>query len=191
MKALLKTSALAALAVSLAGPAFAHTGAGATHGLLAGIGHPLLGPDHLLAMLSVGVWSALAVPGRAWLAPLAFVSAMLAGAGLSLAGIGLPAVEGMIAASVLVLGLMVVAGGRMPVTAGVALCGLFAMFHGHAHAGEATGTVLAYIAGFSLSTAAIHLAGIGIGRAVSRQTLARYAVGGLVTAAGAFILAGL
>lgn len=191
MKTLLKISALAAVAVSLAGPALAHTGAGATHGLLAGVEHPLLGPDHLLAMLSVGVWSALAAPKKAWLAPAAFVSAMLVGAGLSFAGIGLPAVEGMIAASVLALGLMVVAGGRLTVTAGIALCGLFAMFHGHAHASEATGTVFAYIAGFAMSTAAIHLAGIGIGRIVSRQAFARYAVGGLVTAAGAYILAGL
>lgn len=174
-----------------ASPALAHTGVGHADGFAAGLAHPVFGPDHLLAMLSVGVWSALAAPKKAWLAPAAFVSAMLMGAGLSFAGIGLPAVEGMIAASVLALGLMVVAGGRLTVTAGIALCGLFAMFHGHAHASEATGTVFAYIAGFAMSTAAIHLAGIGIGRIVSRQAFARYAVGGLVTAAGAYILAGL
>jgi urease accessory protein len=92
---------------------------------------------------------------------------------------------------VLVLGLMVVAGNRLAVSAGVALCGLFAMFHGHAHASEATGGVYAYIIGFSIATAFIHVTGIGIGKVISQNRLARFAVGEAVTAAGAYILAGL
>lgn len=190
MNSTLKLS-LAVAGSIIAGPALAHTGIGHADGFSAGLAHPVLGPDHLLAMLSVGIWSALAAPKRTWIGPLAFVAAMLAGAVLAFAGIGLPAVEGMIAASVLALGLMVVAGGHMPVAAGIALCGLFALFHGQAHASEAAGAVLAYIAGFSVSTALIHGAGIGIGRAISQSALARFAIGGAVSAAGAAILAGL
>lgn len=181
----------AAAAVLAAAPALAHTGVGHADGFAAGLAHPVFGPDHLLAMLSVGVWSALAAPKKAWVAPLAFVAAMIAGAGLAFAGVSLPGVEGMIAASVLALGLMVVAGGRLPVAAGVALCGLFAMFHGHAHASEATGGILAYIAGFSLATATIHLAGIGVGLASARSALLRFTLGGSIAAAGAAMMAGL
>lgn len=190
MKSTLKLS-LAVAASAIAGPALAHTGLGHADGFAAGLAHPVFGPDHLLAMLSAGIWSSMAAPKKAWIAPLAFVAAMLAGAGLSFTGIGLPAVEGMIATSVLALGLMVVAGGLLPVAAGVALCGLFALFHGHAHASEAAGGVYAYIAGFSIATALIHVTGIGIGKVISRSFAARVAVGGAVTAAGAFLLAGL
>lgn len=191
MRHIAKSTFVACAATLAAFPAMAHTGAGHAVEFAAGLEHPAMGADHLLAMLSVGVWSALAAPKGAWLAPLAFVTAMLAGAGLSLAGVGLPNVEGMIAASVLALGLMVVAAGRLSPGAGIALCGLFALFHGHAHASEAGGNLIAYIAGFALSTAAIHGAGIGVGMMIARNAMARLAVGGAVTAAGAFLLAGL
>ncbi len=74
------TAGLAALA--LAEPAFAHSGAaGHTHGLLNGLAHPITGLDHVLAMLGVGVWAALAMPAnRVLVAPLAFIAAMLIGA---------------------------------------------------------------------------------------------------------------
>jgi len=181
--------AAAAFAI-LAGPAFAHTGVGHTDGFSAGLMHPILGLDHLLAMLSVGIWSALAAPRRAWVAPVAFVSAMIAGASLAFVGMALPGVEGMIAASVVALGLMIVIGARLPVIAGVALCGLFSLFHGHAHASEATGAVLAYIGGFSVATAAIHVAGIGIGSSIVRSSWLRYAIGVAVAGAGAAFVLG-
>lgn len=173
-----------------ASPALAHTGVGHADGFAAGLAHPVFGPDHLLAMLSVGVWSALAAPNRVWLTPLAFVAAMIAGAGLSFLGLGLPGVEGMIAASVLAFGLMIVAGARLPLAAGVGLVGLFAIFHGHAHAGEATGAILAYVAGFAFSTAAIHVAGIGIGIGAARTAALRYGLGLTVASAGLAFLAG-
>lgn len=191
MKRILKKTAVVAAAVVAASPAFAHTGAGHADGFMAGLAHPVLGADHLLAMLSVGVWSGLAGRRHALAAPLAFVVFMLAGAALSLSGIALPAVEGMVAASVLALGLMVVAGGRLPIMAGAAMAGLFALFHGHAHAGEATGHIGLYIAGFSLSTLVIHVAGMGLGKGLARSLAARLAVGGAVSVAGGLLLAGL
>lgn len=181
---------LGVLGLLVATPALAHTGIGHADGLSAGLAHPFLGADHLLAMLSVGVWSALAAPKRAWLTPLAFVAAMIAGASLSLGGHGLPGVEGMIALSVLVFGLMIVAGARLPLATGIALVGLFAVFHGHAHASEATGAVLAYVAGFAVSTAAIHLAGIGAGLTAARLVWLRYGIGLAVAGSGVAMLAG-
>ncbi|WP_210251704.1 HupE/UreJ family protein [Neorhizobium galegae] len=187
----LSSKLLIALSFSaIASPALAHTGAGPADGLVAGLRHPLMGMDHLLAMLSVGVWSAAAVPNKTWAAPAAFASAMLTGAGLAFAGVGLPGVESMVAASVLALGLMIVIGARMPVLAGLGLAGLFAVFHGHAHAGEATGAVIAYAAGVLLSTAAIHMAGVGIGQFIASKPMARYALGLAVAGSGLTIFSG-
>jgi urease accessory protein len=178
----------AALSV-LAGPAFAHTGTGAaTHGLIHGLMHPIGGTDHLLAMLAVGVWSALVMPARAWMAPVAFVTAMLMGAGLAAFGLALPMVELGIVASVIALGVMIAFRLDVGLVAGAALVGLFAMFHGNAHGLEASGSMLTYMAGFSLSTAALHVLGLGIGWAAARMQFAAPALGTGVAAAGLFLL---
>ncbi|WP_064697667.1 HupE/UreJ family protein [Rhizobium aegyptiacum] len=179
------------LSFAVATPALAHTGTGHADGLVAGLGHPLMGIDHFLAMLSVGVWSAAAMPRKAWAAPAAFVSAMLVGAGLAFAGVALPGVENSVATSVLALGLMIFLGARMPVLAGAGLSVFFAVFHGHAHAGEATGGAIAYVAGFALSTVAIHTAGVGIGRVVASKPMARYGLGLAIAGSGLTIFSGL
>ncbi|WP_192178517.1 HupE/UreJ family protein [Mesorhizobium amorphae] len=141
-----KLGAAASLA-NLAGPACAHVGSGYADGIAAGLAHPLLGLDHLLAMAAVGVWSAVAMPLRVWTAPAAFLAAMSGGAALAFVGVALPAMEGMIALSVLALGLMIVFGAGLPGIAGIGLAGLFALFHGHAHASEAAGATFAYVGG--------------------------------------------
>jgi len=106
---------------SLPVAAFAHMGEQAhTHGLansfLQGFAHPFTGADHLAAMLAVGAWSALTFPrlGSAWRVPTAFVALLVAGAVAGLAGLWMPGVEPMIAASVLVLGLLVAVQKQMP-----------------------------------------------------------------------------
>ncbi|AZO25523.1 MULTISPECIES: HupE/UreJ family protein [unclassified Mesorhizobium] len=189
-RTVLKLAFAAGSLAALAGPALAHVGAGHADGFAAGMAHSFLGLDHLMAMAAVGVWSATAAPSRPWAAPAAFVGMMIAGAALSFAGIGLPAVEGMVALSVLALGLMIVAGAGLPAIAGVGLTGLFALFHGHAHADEATGAALAYVAGFSLSTAALHGLGVGIGLKLARSTMARAGLGILVAGSGAALVFG-
>lgn len=147
--------------------ALAHGDGAHDHGVaeafFAGLSHPLTGLDHLFAMLALGVWSALALK-RAWLAPLAFVAALLAGAGLAMAGLSLPAIEPMIAASLLVLGLLTASRAPLPAAAGMAVAAVFAVFHGAAHGQELQGGAgAAALAGMVLTTAALHAAGIGIG----------------------------
>lgn len=187
-------TAACVLAASAA-PALAHVGLpGHEHGGFgAGLAHPLSGLDHLLAMLSVGVWSAVAAkgnPGRMWPAPVAFVAAMLAGALVGYAGWALPLVETGIALSVVLLGLLIAARVELPALAGAGLVAAFAVYHGHAHGAEASGSIAAYMAGFALTTAALHVSGIGLGLAVMRSRLGSSLVGGLVAAAGAYLLAG-
>jgi len=167
--------ALALLLTAAALPALAHTGADAGahhHGFLAGFMHPLTGLDHLAAMLAVGLWSALAARnGRELLAvPLGFAAILLAGALMGLAGVALPAVEPMIAASLLVLGLLVFTRKRLPALASAALVGVFAVFHGLAHGQELAGQSDAALtlAGMLAATVLLHAAGIGLGWSLRR-----------------------
>lgn len=160
--------------------ALAHEGHGA--GFLAGLGHPVGGMDHLLAMLAVGLWAAM-LGGRAlWALPLAFVGAMLAGGILGLASLPLPGVEPMILASVVLLGVAAALALRLPPVWAAVAVAAFGLFHGHAHGAEGPETGLAlYAAGFALATMGLHLAGLAVGlgldRLAARGTLRVLGVG--------------
>lgn len=186
--------ALAAPLGLAAGPAFAHTGVGEASGLLHGLAHPILGPDHLLAMLAVGLWSGFVLPNRLWAGAAAFMAAMAAGAGLSFAGAGFPAVETVIVASVVVFGLLTVVSGRdqpgWMTAASLGMIALFASAHGHAHASEAAGNAVAYLAGFLVSTALLHLTGIGIAQAVAQRPWVQRAIGSGIAASGLYLMVG-
>ncbi|ABS67432.1 HupE/UreJ family protein [Xanthobacter versatilis] len=150
--------------------AFAHTGVGAVHGFDAGFAHPMGGLDHLLAMVTVGVF-AFQLGGRAlWAVPLSFVALMAVGGALGVGGIDLPFVELGIALSVVVLGAVVALGLKAPLALAMGLAGFFALFHGHAHGTEmpmdASG--LTYGLGFISATALLHVAGLGLGMAIGR-----------------------
>jgi len=136
---------------------------------MSGLLHPIFGLDHVLAMVAVGLWASL-IGGRAMVVvPAAFVGVMAVGFLLALGGIGLPFVEPIILASVVVLGLVVALALPVPVAAGAAVVGFFALFHGHAHGEEmGTATMAAYGAGFVISTAALHAAGIAAGLGLGR-----------------------
>ena len=179
-----RTALLAGLSASLAGPAAA-IDVGAGGGFAAGALHPVLGFDHLLAMVSVGLLS-VQLGGRAiWTVPAAFVVCLVVGGGLGLAGVPLVEVEGAIALSVLALGLAIAARARMPVSLAMALVGFFAIFHGHAHGAEIPRLAepAAYVAGFALASAALHLTGVAIGL-LGRRTQLRALLGAGVAGIG-------
>ena len=173
--------------------AFAHPGIGDAHGFVAGFAHPLGGLDHILAMVTVGIF-AWQLGGRAlWLVPATFVLAMAAGGALAVAGYTLSCTETGIALSVILLGLAVALRVSLPAFAAMALAGLFAIFHGHAHGAEMPQDVSGceYAAGFMLATALLHAAGIALGFAIGRIAHGRaaYQLGGsLVALAGVAIL---
>ena len=163
---------LLALASSLA---LAHTGndGAAHHGVAdafaAGLSHPFTGLDHLAAMLAVGMWSALTAR-RVWLAPLVFASTLLVGALLGFAGLALPALEQTIAASLLVLGLLLATRAALPAVAGAALAALFALFHGVAHGQELGGPFGGWaLCGMLVATVGLHCTGIAIGLAMRQR----------------------
>jgi urease accessory protein len=189
-----RIAAAAAALIALSDAALAHTGTGATGGFAHGFVHPIGGLDHVLAMVAVGLYAAL-LGGRAlWLVPATFVGAMAVGGALAMAGLALPYGEIGIALSVIALGLAVALRISLPTLVAMALAGLFAIFHGHAHGAEmpdASG--LAYAAGFMLATALLHGVGVGLGLLAGWLSErggwhAAQAAGGAMAVAGVAIL---
>lgn len=176
-------------------PAMAHVPQGAgLSGFLAGLLHPVLGLDHLLAMIAVGVWGAVLGRPLLWALPVAFPLLMLAGAALGMFGVPLAGVEAGIALSVVVLGLATALAWRAPVALALAVVAAFGLFHGHAHGTELPQSAdpAAYAAGFVLETGLLHLAGVAIGslwRLAAGRALVR-AAGAAVCGAGLWLLAG-
>ena len=161
---------------------------------LSGLAHPLTGFDHLFAMLAVGLWSALTHSSfrQAIWTPVSFLALLLVGALLGLSGVSLPAMEPIIMASLLILGLLVATRLSMPTWAGVALIGFFALFHGLAHGSElpATGGGAAFIAGFMLTTFSLHLIGLASGFALKKRDLRLTRIAGVgIAAYGVSLLA--
>ncbi|MCU8089497.1 HupE/UreJ family protein [Shewanella sp. SM20] len=164
-------------------------------GFMSGFNHPVLGFDHLLAMLSVGMLST-QLGGRAiWTVPLAFVTFMLVGGILGLYAIAVPFVEIGIALSVLLLGLAIAFDRQIPLLFAMAFVGVFAIFHGHAHGAEmpALASPVLYALGFLFGTAVIHLGGVMIGLGMQRMTGQRNLMrvtGVAIAAMGGYLLAG-
>lgn len=172
--------------------AFAHPGHG-DHGLMAGLGHPLGGLDHLLAMLAVGLWAAQQSGAARWALPVTFVATLLVGGLLGFAGLQLPALESGIAASVLALGLAVALAVRPPLPLAMLATAAFALFHGVAHGLELPemSSAWTYAIGFVAATAALHAAGYAAVRYLPRAAAPLVRVAGAGSAmAGAWLLMG-
>ncbi len=162
MKKAISFTAMPLLLALGTAPAAAHVGVGDAASFAAGVGHPFSGLDHLTVMVAVGLWAALKGGRAIWLWPLAFIGVMMAGGALGMLGLAVPFVEPGILASVVALGILVALAIDVPVAAGAAIIGVFALFHGHAHGtevSEAAGGVT-YVAGFAIATAFLHAAGV-------------------------------
>jgi len=163
---------------------------------IGGLAHPILGLDHLLAMLSVGIVSA-QIGGRAvWTIPTTFVVVMALGGLLGLMGVGFIAVEVGIALSVLALGLVILAKQSIPVYVVMVAVGLFAVFHGYAHGAEMPDIAqpIRYALGFLTATAIIHIAGVLIGDIPGHYKygpIVLRVLGGVIAVFGALFLVGV
>jgi urease accessory protein len=190
----LLAAAICVAAVQLPSVAFAHTEGAQVSGFLSGLSHPVGGWDHILAMIAVGLWGALLGPPALWILPIAFPVAMAAGGMLGLLGIPLPWVEIGIAASSIVLGLLIVSDIRLSLLFAIPLVMIFAVFHGHAHGTELSpgADAMLYSLGFVIATGLLHALGIIIG-AVDKLSVGRTAIralGGGVLLGGVYFLLG-
>jgi urease accessory protein len=171
----------------------AHNPGGVAGGFASGFMHPLTGIDHILAMVAVGIWGAQLGAPAIWALPVAFPLVMSVGGAMGVRGVPLPGVEIGIAASALLLGLMIFSESRPSLLAAALLVGFFAIFHGYAHGKELphAANPLAYGVGFVLATGLLHVSGITVGL-IHRWSLGarvlRFA-GGIISLAGLFLLA--
>lgn len=152
------------LAALLPDIAFAHGVSDGTS-FWAGFTHPILGWDHVAAMVAVGLWGAFLGAPAIWLLPIVFPIVMAAGALAGILGVTIPMVEAGIAASGIVLGLMLVMKAKPALGFAGALVGFFAIFHGYAHGVElpADSHASPFIIGFVIATGLLHLLGIAFG----------------------------
>jgi urease accessory protein len=170
----------------------AHPGhPGQASGWVNGLLHPLSGFDHLCAMIAVGLWAAQRGGRALWMVPLSFVSVMALGGLLGLNGVPVPFAEQGIAASVLVLGLLLAASARLTLAASALIVGIFALCHGYAHGAEmpATASGFSYGLGFIAATTALLLCGISLGLLTQRLGSTRLVrcMGVLIAAFGLYL----
>lgn len=175
----------------------AHEGSSLPYGsFLAGLTHPVLGVDHFLAMVSVGILSA-QIGGRAlWTVPTTFVTVMAAGGALGWLNVELGSIEMGIALSVLLLGMAIAADRKMPVLLVMGAVAVFGVFHGYAHGAEMpkVANALRYAVGFLLGTALLHIAGLLLGdisQYYKRGKMLLRVTGAVIAGAGTYYIAGL
>jgi urease accessory protein len=185
-------AALALLAV--AGSACAHEGGGIAGGFSSGFMHPILGWDHVVAMVAVGLWGAFLGRPAIWVLPIVFPMVMAVGGAIGLSGLHLASVETGIAVSAIVLGGVVALALRPPIWVAALIVGSFAIFHGYAHGVELPKAAdpLAYSLGFVIATGMLHLVGIAIGLVVRWPAgkIAVRTVGAAIAMAGVAFLTG-
>src|SRR5215470_5890660 len=180
------------LSASSAEPVSAHGGGDIAGGFAGGFGHPLFGPDHVAAMVAVGLWGAMLGPPAIWLLPVAFPLVLAFGGILGIVAVPMPRVEVGIAISAIVFGLMIALAVRAPLVVALAVVSAFAILHGHAHGSELPpgADAIAFSAGFVIATGLLHVGGIGLGL-VTRWPAGRIAVrliGAAIAGAGVIFL---
>lgn len=99
-------------------------------GLLSGLGHPVIGFDHLAALIGVGLVASRFARGLAL--PAFWVVAMAAGVGLHLASADLPHAELLVALSVVIIGIAATLRTTLPYAAIAALFAIGGAVHGYA-----------------------------------------------------------
>ncbi len=195
-----RASALS-LVVLFAGaqPALAHEDQVIEFGsFLGGLLHPVLGLDHFLAMVAVGIVSAF-IGGRAiWTVPATFVAMMAVGGLAGAADLGITSgfVELSIAISVIALGAVIALDRSLRTGVAMGAVAFFGFFHGYAHGLEIPEIAepFVYAGGFLLGTAMIHLLGVLIGDISRRYTAGRVVLrvaGSLFVLTGALFILGV
>lgn len=168
--------------------AAAHMGTGLPGGFESGFKHPFSGSDHLLAMVSVGLWGAFLGRPLIYVLPVVFPAMMVVGAVMGMLLVPVPPVEVGIAFSVLVLGGCIALSVEAPVWAAVPVVAVFALFHGYAHGKELPSAAdpIGYSVGFVSATGLLHISGIGLGliNNLPRGVLVTRGVGVLIAVAG-------
>ena len=161
-------------------------------GFAAGIAHPFLGIDHVLALIATGVWAAQCEQRVRMVLLAAFIAALGIGGAIAMAGFALPNVEAGVAATVLALGLLIALAVRLRLSIGASLAALFALWHGNAHGLEMSTTIdpLSYVLGFALASCVLVAGGLYAGRCTIAHPVRAKLFGAGIAAAGIVLIAG-
>ena len=184
-----------ALMMMIAEPAWAHHPMDGKlpqtflQGLLSGFGHPVIGVDHLAAIVGVGILAALA--GRSAAVVLAFSVAVIAGVGLHLSGIDLPASELFVGLTTLLIGALVILRQSMSAGRALLLFALAGLVHGYALGESIVGAeaspLVAYLLGLLIMQTAVGVVVYAAVRSLARwpaRTAGLTVAGVLVALAG-------
>lgn len=143
--------------------AFAHPGHGLEAGFAAGFMHPFSGWDHLLVMFSLGIWAARRPQGQGWQLPVLFVAVMTISASIAMAWLPVALAEALVAASVVVMGVLLISPLQMPRALQIGIVSIAAIAHGYLH-GMEIGNQWTGLLGMVLTTAVLHALGWVLGR---------------------------
>jgi urease accessory protein len=185
---MLRRYVLSLVLALIASPALAHSEAGVAIDFMGGFMHPIFGPDHVVAMVAVGLWGAFLGAPAIWLLPVVFPLMMAVAGAFGVLGVPLPGVEIGIAVSAIMLGSMVALAAKPPLWIAAVLVAAFAIFHGHAHGAELPvgADAVAFSMGFVVATGMLHVSGIAFGT-LSHWPAGRIAVrvaGGVIALIG-------
>ena len=163
LSSLRRTAFLALAGIVAAAPASAHHAMGGetptnfTQGFVSGLAHPVIGLDHLAFILAVGV--AVGVGGLSLLLPIVFIATSAVGVAMHVNGLNLPGAELIVAASVVIAGVLIARGRELPLAAWGALFGLAGLAHGYAYGESIFGAeptpLYAYLLGLVVIQSAI------------------------------------
>jgi len=198
----LAASLVASASAVLISPALAHHATdnaapvNAFQGFVSGVAHPVIGLDHLLFVLAVG--AACHFFGRRTETIATFMIATLAGTVIHLYEATLPYPDAWVALSLILLGVLITAGGRfLGSRSALALFGIAGIVHGYAYGEAIVGAeatpLFGYLAGFTVIQLCIAWTGFALTRYAERAKLrTAQAVSGVVSLAGvAFLVASL
>ena len=200
----LVSSMILSLSLIIAAPALAHHPNGGqipstfVEGFLSGLGHPVIGIDHLVFVIAIGLLAALSQK-LGMLIPLAFILATAIGTGIHLQTIDLPVVELIISASVLLVGIFLAKKEQTNLVLLIIISAIAGIFHGYAYGesivGAETTALSAYLLGFSaiqlvISGSAYYLGKQMINRATMPNTLALRFAGFTICGIGFSFLSG-
>lgn len=159
-------------------PAFAHHPTGGKlpvsfgQGFVSGLGHPVVGIDHLTFVIAIGLLAALST-NLGIIIPTAFVVATAVGTGIHLQSINLPAPELIISASVLLIGILLAQKHQVNWSLLAVISAIAGIFHGYAYGesivGAETSALGAYLLGFCLIQLGISAIAFYLGKKILTQ----------------------
>jgi urease accessory protein len=137
-------------------------------GILSGVGHPIIGSDHLAFLVALGI--AVGVSRISLANPFLFLVAMACGVGAHVAAINIPAAEVVVAASVLLAGALLALDRRIAASGWMAIFTVAGFFHGYAYGESIYGAEPTPLIAYLMGLVAVQTA-LAVGIALAARSL--------------------